>query len=244
VFAGVRRLSRPGNGRACRRERLVAFRSNRCVVTARERQSVLQAPRLVPVVSPAQSVRVLPVDKCVDSKSGRNAFMEWMLGGAHGTLPRRTNGEPMDQQKKFFRPTRWHRCNSSSTRSRPMKTPNRASNRTIGVLLPQNFALRSKGYSWVAIADMVSERGVPCPRRHFERVCVESGGDAVEKRAPRQTKRQRDSHGDTPRAEHLLALAPSQSQNTRRSAKQPRQPCRRSSAWQRPVQRSLRSALR
>jgi hypothetical protein len=43
----------------------------------------------------------------------------------------------------------------------PYQPTHLSKQQTIGILAPQLYALRSKGYSWGAVAAMVSEKGVP-----------------------------------------------------------------------------------
>jgi hypothetical protein len=67
---------------------------------------------------------------------------------------------------------------------------------TLRTLSPQILALRSKGYSWTAVAAMLSERGLPVSaaalRTHLRRVREEAANEKP--RSP--TKRLRDVRGE------------------------------------------------
>jgi hypothetical protein len=79
----------------------------------------------------------------------------------------------------------------------------------IRTLSPQILALRSKGYSWTAVAAMLSEHGVPVSvaalRTYLRRVREEAVSEA-----PRaSTKRLRDARADVRQPERPLPIAPS-----------------------------------
>jgi hypothetical protein len=80
---------------------------------------------------------------------------------------------------------------------------------TIRALAPQILALRSKGYSWTAVAAMLSERGLPVSvaalRTYLRRVREE----AAERGTRAQPKRSRDVRTDAPATERLPPIAPS-----------------------------------
>ena len=83
----------------------------------------------------------------------------------------------------------------------------------VRALSPQIFALRSRGYSWTAVAAMLSERGVPVSvaalRTYLRRVREQA---ATEK--PRtQTKRGRDARADTLQPERPPPVVPPPSSN-------------------------------
>jgi hypothetical protein len=79
---------------------------------------------------------------------------------------------------------------------------------TIRTLSPQILALRSKGYSWTAIAAMLSERGVPVSvaalRTYLRRVREE----AAEEKPRAQLKRSRDARADTAQTGHRSLATP------------------------------------
>src|ERR1019366_8726126 len=91
---------------------------------------------------------------------------------------------------------------------------------------PQIFALRSKGYSWTAVAAMLSERGVPvsvAALRTYLRRVREEAVDEKQHRPP--TKRSRDARLDTRQPERPPASAPPPSPNGEKPpAGKPRQP--------------------
>ncbi len=78
----------------------------------------------------------------------------------------------------------------------------------IHALAPQIVALRSKGYSWTAVAAMLSERGLPVSvaalRTYLRRIRDESANDKPHTRP----KRVRDARADPPRADPLPVTAP------------------------------------
>jgi hypothetical protein len=78
----------------------------------------------------------------------------------------------------------------------------------VRALSPQILALRAKGYSWTAVAAMLSERGLPVSvaalRTYLRRVREEAARDAP--RTP--TKRSRDVRADTRPPERLPPITP------------------------------------
>jgi hypothetical protein len=97
---------------------------------------------------------------------------------------------------------------------------------TIRTLSPQIFALRSKGYSWTAVAAMLSERGVPvsvAALRTYLRRVREEAVDEEQHRPP--TKRSRDARLGTRQPERPPPIAPPPSPNGEKPPPgKPRQP--------------------
>jgi hypothetical protein len=96
---------------------------------------------------------------------------------------------------------------------------------TIRTLSPQIFALRSKGYSWTAVAAMLSEHGVPVSvaalRTYLRRVREEAANEVP--RTP--TKRLRDARADTRQPERPPSIASSPAPGGETpSARKPPQP--------------------
>jgi hypothetical protein len=81
----------------------------------------------------------------------------------------------------------------------------------ISALSPQILALRSKGYSWVAIADMVSKHGLPVSAVALSTYLRRARRDGVEAKGQRRAKRQRSTGNDTSDVKRLPDMAPSQS---------------------------------
>jgi hypothetical protein len=82
---------------------------------------------------------------------------------------------------------------------------------TIRTLSPQIFALRSKGYSWTAVAAMLSEHGVPvsvAALRTYLRRVREEAADETQRTPP---KRLRDARADARHLERPPPIAPSPS---------------------------------
>jgi hypothetical protein len=71
-----------------------------------------------------------------------------------------TKGESMDQKNKFAAETVL-KLQQSLAEIPPYQATELSKQQTVRTLSPQIFALRSKGYSWTAVAAMLSERGVP-----------------------------------------------------------------------------------
>ena len=82
----------------------------------------------------------------------------------------------------------------------------------IHALAPQIVALRSKGYSWTAVAAMLSERGLPVSvaalRTYLRRIREEAANDKPHTRP----KRVRDARADPPRADPVAVTAPAVSE--------------------------------
>jgi hypothetical protein len=96
---------------------------------------------------------------------------------------------------------------------------------TIRTLSPQIFALRSKGYSWLAVAELLSKRGVPVSvaalRTYLRRVREE----ATDEKPRTQTKRLRDVGADTRQPERVPPITHSPSHNGEtQPARKPLQP--------------------
>jgi hypothetical protein len=69
-------------------------------------------------------------------------------------------GEAMDPKNKFAAETVWQ-LQQSLDAVAPYQETELSKQQAIRTLSPQIFALRSKGYSWTAVATMLSEHGVP-----------------------------------------------------------------------------------
>jgi hypothetical protein len=91
----------------------------------------------------------------------------------------------------------------------PYQATELSKQQAIRTLSPQISALRSKGYSWTAVAAMLSERGVPVSvaalRTYLRRVREEAANEK-----PRtQGKRLRDVRVDTRQSQQPPAVTPS-----------------------------------
>jgi len=107
----------------------------------------------------------------------------------------------------------------------PYQATELSKQQTIRTLSPQIFALRSKGYSWTALAAMLSERGVPVSvaalRTYLRRVREEA--EEGQLRVP--AKRLRDGRVDTRQPERPPPIVPSLSQSGETPpARKPQQP--------------------
>jgi hypothetical protein len=85
----------------------------------------------------------------------------------------------------------------------PYQATELSKQQTIHKLSPHILALRSKGYSWTAVAAMLSERGLPVSvaalRTYLRRVREEAANDK-----PRtQAKRSRDARAESPAAQRV-----------------------------------------
>jgi hypothetical protein len=102
----------------------------------------------------------------------------------------------MDHKNKFAAETVLQ-LQQSLDKVPPHQATELSKQQTIRTLSPQIFALRSKGYSWTAVAAMLSERGVPVSvaalRTYLRRVREEAAN--VAPRTP--PKRLRDARADT-----------------------------------------------
>jgi hypothetical protein len=103
----------------------------------------------------------------------------------------------------------------------PYQASELSKQQTIHKLSPHILALRSKGYSWTAVAAMLSERGLPVSvaalRTYLRRVREEAANEK-----PRaQAKRSRDAHAEAPAAQRALpsTQSPSQAGETRPARK-------------------------
>jgi hypothetical protein len=133
-------------------------------------------------------------------------------------------GEAMDPKNKFAAETVLQ-LQQSLDNVGPYQETELSKQQAIRTLSPQIFALRSKGYSWTAVAAMLSERGVPVSvaalRTYLRRVREEAANEAP--RTP--AKRARDGRPDTRRPEQPppILRSPSQSGETP-PARKPQQP--------------------
>jgi len=93
----------------------------------------------------------------------------------------KTKGETTDQRSKFAAET-VRQLQQSLDEVAPYQATELSKQQTICALSPQIVALRSKGYSWTAVAAMLSERGVPVSvaalRTYLRRVREESDHEA------------------------------------------------------------------
>ena len=130
----------------------------------------------------------------------------------------------MDHKNKFAAETVLQ-LQQSLDKVPPYKATELSKQQTIRTLSPQIFALRSKGYSWTAVAAMLSEHGVPVSvaalRTYLRRVREEAANET-----PRTlTKRLRDGRADTRPAERPPPIAPSPSPSGETPpARKPQQP--------------------
>jgi len=119
----------------------------------------------------------------------------------------------MDHKNKFAAETVL-KLQQSLDEVPPYRANELSKQQTVRALAPQILALRSKGYSWTAVAAMLSERGLPVSvaalRTYLRRVREE----AAEEKPRAQTKRSRDVRADAPAAERLPSIAPSPSQRS------------------------------
>jgi hypothetical protein len=102
----------------------------------------------------------------------------------------------MDAKNKFTAET-VQQLQQSLSDVPPYKPTELSKQQTLRTLSPQIFALRSKGYSWTAVAALLSERGlvvsVAALRTHLRRAREE----AASHKAPTPAKRSRDVRADT-----------------------------------------------
>jgi len=114
----------------------------------------------------------------------------------------------MDPKNKFATET-VRQLQQSLDEVAPYQATELSKQQAIRTLSPQIFALRSKGYSWTAVAAMLSEHGVPVSvaalRTYLRRVREEAASEAP--RTP--TKRLRDARTVVPQPEPPLPIAPS-----------------------------------
>jgi hypothetical protein len=113
----------------------------------------------------------------------------------------------MDHKNKFAAETVL-KLQQSLAEVPPYQATELSKQQTVRMLSPQIFALRSKGYSWTAVAAMLSERGVPVSvaalRTYLRRVREEAADEKP--RAP--TKRSRDVRADSGQPERLPPITP------------------------------------
>jgi len=128
----------------------------------------------------------------------------------------------MDHKNKFAAQTVLQ-LQQSLDKVAPYQVTDLSKQETIRTLSPQIFALRSKGYSWTAVAAMLSERGVPVSvaalRTYLRRVREEAASAA-----PRTaTKRLRDGRtvARPPERPPPIAPPPSPSGETMPARKPP-----------------------
>ena len=130
----------------------------------------------------------------------------------------------MDPKNKFAAET-VRQLQQSLDAVAPYQETELSKQQAIRKLSPQIFALRSKGYSWTAVAAMLSEHGVPVSvaalRTYLRRVREEAANET-----PRNpTMRFRDARADARQPERSLPIAPSpQPVRETPSARKPPQP--------------------
>ena len=130
----------------------------------------------------------------------------------------------MDPMNKFAAET-VRQLQQSLDEIAPYQATELSKQQAIRTLSPQIFALRSKGYSWAAVAAMLSERGVPVSvaalRTYLRRVREEAANEVP--RTP--TKRLRDGRADTRQPGRAPPIVPSSSQSGETPpARKPQQP--------------------
>jgi hypothetical protein len=100
----------------------------------------------------------------------------------------KTKGEAMDNKNKFAAET-VRQLRESLDEVAPYQVTELSKQQAIRALSPQILSLRSKGYSWTAIATMLSERGVPVSvaalRTYLRRVREEDANEAPQTTAKR-----------------------------------------------------------
>jgi hypothetical protein len=123
----------------------------------------------------------------------------------------KTKGEPMDPKKKFTAETIRH-LKQTLEQVAPYEATELSKQQTIRTLSPQIVALRGKGYSWTAIAAMLSDQGVPVSvaalRTYLRRVRLEAASEAPRTAA----KRSRDVRAVLQQAAPTPPVDPSRSQ--------------------------------
>jgi len=132
-------------------------------------------------------------------------------------------GEAMDHKNKFATETVLQ-LQQSLDNVAPYQETELSKQQAIRALAPQIFALRSKGYSWTAVAAMLSERGVPVSvaalRTYLRRVREEAANEAP--RTP--AKRSRDGGTDTHRPEPPPILRSTSQSGQTPPERKPQQP--------------------
>jgi hypothetical protein len=128
----------------------------------------------------------------------------------------------MDHKNKFAAET-VRQLQQSLDEVAPYQATELSKQQAVRALSPQILALRAKGYSWTAVAAMLSERGVPVSvaalRTYLRRVREEAANEAPRTLA----KRSRDGRTDTRRPERPppILRSPSQSGETPPARKPP-----------------------
>jgi hypothetical protein len=130
----------------------------------------------------------------------------------------------MDPKNKFAAET-VRKLQQSLDDVAPHQATELSKQQAIGMLSPQIVALRSKGYSWTAVAAMLSEHGVPvsvAALRTYLRRVREQAAHEVRRTPP---KRLRDGRADAlpPERPPLVVPLPSQGAETSPASK-PLQP--------------------
>jgi hypothetical protein len=107
----------------------------------------------------------------------------------------------------------------------PYQATELSKQQTVRTLSPQIFSLRSKGYSWTAVAAMLSERGVPVSVAALRTYLRRVREDAANEKPRTPTKRLRDVRVDTcqPKQAPPIVHAPMHKGETP-PAKKPLQP--------------------
>jgi hypothetical protein len=92
-----------------------------------------------------------------------------------------TNGEAMDHKNRFGTET-IRRLQQSLDEMAPYQATEVSKQQAVRALLPQISALRAKGYSWTAVAAMLSEHGIPVSvaalRTYLRRVREEAASES------------------------------------------------------------------
>jgi hypothetical protein len=134
----------------------------------------------------------------------------------------KTRGEAMDHKNKFAAET-VRQLQQSLDEVAPYQATELSKQQAVRALSPHILALRSKGYSWTAVAAMLSERGLPVSvaalRTYLRRVREEAANEK-----PRtQTKRSRDVRAESPQAQRVPPniKSPSQTGETPPARKPP-----------------------
>jgi hypothetical protein len=128
----------------------------------------------------------------------------------------KTKGEAMDSKNKFAAET-VRQLQQSLDEVAPYQATELSKQQTVRALSPQIQALRAKGYSWTAVAAMLSERGVPVSvaalRTYLRRVREEAADEAP--RSP--TKRSRDGRAVARPPDPPAPIVPSSSRSPKAS---------------------------
>jgi hypothetical protein len=122
-----------------------------------------------------------------------------------------TEGETMDHKNKFAAES-IQQLQHSLEDVAPHQATELSKQQAVRALSPQIVALRGKGYSWTAVAAMLSERGVPISvaalRTYLRRVRKEAESEAPRAAAKRSRDVRAVAHTPEPPA---IAAAPSPS---------------------------------